>query len=261
VTFVRRDLSGASLRLKKAKVIRADHATTLSGKGITVSTVEHLLAALRVMGVDNVIVEMDGPEVPIMDGSAAPFVYLLKEAGLRRQAAARRYLAVRESMEIRIDGREIAIHPADRLRVSYTIDFPGTFIGRQTISRSLHRHVFAEEIAPARTFCFLQEVAALRSRGLALGGSLDNAIVVDEDGPMNRLRFPDEFVRHKVLDLIGDLALLGMPILGHVVAMKAGHSVHAHLVDALRQPGAAEVVVRSGLGEMVLQPAMAGASF
>jgi len=261
VTFVRRDLSGAALRLRRAKISRADHATTLSGKGITVSTVEHLLAALRVMGVDNVIIEMDGPEVPIMDGSAAPFVYLLKEAGFRRQAAARRYLVVRESLDIRVDGREIAIHPADRLRISYTIDFPGTFIGRQTISRSLHRQTFTEEIAPARTFCFLQEVSALRSRGLALGGSLDNAIVVDEDGPMNRLRFPDEFVRHKVLDLVGDLALLGMPILGHVVATRAGHAVHSHLIDALRQPGATEVVVRSGHGEQALQPAMAVASY
>jgi UDP-3-O-[3-hydroxymyristoyl] N-acetylglucosamine deacetylase len=261
VTFVRRDLSGATLRLRKAKIIRADHATTLSGKGMTVSTVEHLLAALRIMGVDNAIIDMDGPEVPIMDGSAAPFVYLLKEAGLRRQAAARRYLVVRESLEIRADGREISIHPADRLRVSYTIDFPGTFIGSQSISRSLHRQVFTEEIAPARTFCFLHEVAALRSRGLALGGSLDNAIVVDEDGPMNRLRFPDEFVRHKVLDLVGDLALLGMPVLGHVVAARAGHAVHSQLIEALRQPGATEVVVRSGLGETALEPAMAAASF
>jgi len=260
VTFVRRDLGGEYLRLRKAKVVRADHATTLSGKGFTVTTVEHLLAALRVMGVDNVVVDLDGPEVPIMDGSASPFIYLIREAGMRRQPAPRNYLIVRESVEIREEGREIAIHPSERLRVSYTIDFPGTFIGRQVLSRALHKQVFAEEIAPARTFCFLRDVAALRSRGLALGGSLDNAVVVDESGPMNRLRFDDEFVRHKVLDLVGDLALLGMPILGHVVANKAGHALHARLVEALQKPGVLERVVGVGEGEQAFQPALAGVS-
>ena len=259
IAFVRRDLSSEPLRLKKARVVRADHATTLSGKGFTVSTVEHLLAALRVMGVDNATIDLDGPEVPIMDGSAAPFIYLVREAGIRRQAAPRRYLRVREPIEIELDGREIVILPADRLRITYTIDFPGTFIGRQSISRTIQKQVFAEELAPARTFCFLKEVAALRSRGLALGGSLENAVVIDESGPMNRLRFPDEFVRHKVLDLVGDLALLGMPVLGHVIASKAGHSLHAHLVDALRQSSVADVVVRSGVSAGSLRPVAASA--
>jgi len=242
-------------------VSRVDHATTLAGRKFSVSTVEHLLAALRVMGVDNVSIELDGPEVPIMDGSAAPFIFLIREAGLRRQPAARAYLVVRESIEIREDGREIAIHPADRLRVSYTIDFPGTFIGKQSFSRALHKQLFAEEIAPARTFCFLRDVAALRARGLALGGSLENAVVIDDNAPMNRLRFPDEFVRHKVLDLVGDLALMGMPVLGHVVATKAGHSLHARLVEELHRPGATERVVRTGVGEVTLEPVAAGVSY
>lgn len=259
ITFVRTDLGGARLRLRRAKVVRADHATTLAGKDFTVSTVEHLLAALSAMGVDNALVELDGPEVPIMDGSAAPFIYLIKEAGTRRQHALRRYMVLHESIEI-VDGdREIAIYPSDRLRVDYTIDFPGTAIGRQTFSRTLYRKVFIDEVAPARTFCFLRDVAAMRKRGLALGGSLDNAVVVDESGTMNRLRFPDEFVRHKTLDLIGDLALLGTPVIGRVVARKAGHSLHARLVEALRTSAAAEIVVPDRRSQPAV-PAVAAAS-
>jgi UDP-3-O-[3-hydroxymyristoyl] N-acetylglucosamine deacetylase len=260
ITFLRSDLGGATLRLKRARVVRADHATTLAGRSFSVTTVEHLLAALRIMGIDNAVVELDGPEVPIMDGSAAPFIYLVREAGVRRQAAFRRYLVVRSSVEINEDGREIAIHPFDRLRVSYTLDFPGTFIGKQSLTRTLYQQVFVDEFAPARTFCFLHEVAALRARGLALGGSLDNAVVVDDSGPMNRLRFSDEFVRHKVLDLVGDLALLGAPVLGHIVAHKAGHALHARLVEALRKPGAVEAVSFSGSRDARLQHAVAGAS-
>jgi len=260
ITFLRRDLGGVTLRLRKARIARADHATTVAGKAFTVTTVEHLLAALRIMGVDNAVVELDGSEIPIMDGSAAPFIYLIREAGTRRQPAPRSYLVLRKSVEINDDGRSIIMLPAERLRVSYSIDFSGTFIGRQSLSRTLHQQLFIDEIAPARTFCFLWEVAALRERGLALGGSLENAVVVDESGPMNRLRFPDEFVRHKILDLVGDLALLGMPVLGHVVANKSGHSLHARLVDELRRPGVTEVVHRTGVGEMSLAPAVAAAS-
>jgi UDP-3-O-[3-hydroxymyristoyl] N-acetylglucosamine deacetylase len=241
------------LRLKKARIIRADHATTIAGSHFSVSTVEHLLAALRILGADNVIVELDGPEIPIMDGSAAPFIYLLREAGLRRQMASRGYLMLKRRVDFKENGREISIEPADRLRVTYTIDFPGTFIGRQTLSRTLHQKLFIDEIAPARTFCFLKDVEALRERGLARGGTLDNAVVVDENGPMSRLRFPDEFVRHKILDLVGDLALLGMPILGHVIAQRGGHALHARLLESLRQDGVTEVVHKVGSGE----PAMA----
>ncbi len=260
ITFVRKDLGGARLRLRRAKVVRADHATTLAGKAFTVSTVEHLLAALRIMGVDNAIVELDGAEVPIMDGSAAPFVYLIREAGMRRQSAPRRYMVLRESVEIRDGDREIAIHPSDRLRVTYTIDFPGTAIGRQVFARTLYQSVFLDEVAPARTFCFLRDVPALRQRGLALGGSLDNAVVVDDNGPMSRLRFPDEFVRHKTLDLVGDLALLGLPVIGHVVARKAGHALHARLVETLRTSPAAVIVPFPEEEAVEVVPAVATAS-
>lgn len=261
ITFVRSDLGGAALRLRKARIGRADHATTLTGRAFSVSTVEHLLAALRIMGIDNAVVELDGPEVPIMDGSAAPFIFLAREAGVRRQAAPRRYLVVRKSVEIQENGREIAIHPFDRLRVSYTVDFPSTFIGRQSITRTLFQQVFVDEFAPARTFCLLHEVEALKARGLALGGSLDNAVVVGETGPLNRLRFPDEFVRHKVLDLVGDLAVLAAPVLGHVTAYKGGHSLHARLVEALRQPGVLEPATFTGTHVERLEPAVAGASY
>jgi UDP-3-O-[3-hydroxymyristoyl] N-acetylglucosamine deacetylase len=259
ITFVREDL-GSSLRLAKARVVRADHATTLAGREFTVTTVEHLLAALRIMGIDNAVVELDGAEVPIMDGSAAPFVYLIREAGVRRQPVPRRYLVLRRSVEIQENGRAIAMYPSDRLRVSYTIDFPGTPIGRQSFMRTLFRQTFIDEIAPARTFCLLKDVENLRQRGLALGGSHENAVVVDETGPMGRLRFPDEFVRHKVLDLVGDLALLGVPVLGQVVVSKGGHALHARLVDALREAGATEAMTLSSVGSARLRPAVATAS-
>jgi UDP-3-O-[3-hydroxymyristoyl] N-acetylglucosamine deacetylase len=260
IVFQRSDLGGARLKLRRARVVRADHATTLAGRGFTISTVEHLLAALRIMGVDNATIELDGPEVPIMDGSAAPFVYLIRDAGTRKQHAPRHYMILRESVEI-VDGdREIAIHPSDRLRVDYTIDFPGTAIGRQSFSRTLFQRVFMDEVAPARTFCFLHDVAEMRKRGLALGGSLDNAVVVDENGPMNKLRFQDEYVRHKTLDLIGDLALLGAPVIGHVVARKAGHALHARLVEAIRASGALEVVEAHEAGSRANVPAVAAAS-
>lgn len=259
ISFVRSDLGGSGLRLKRARVVRADHATTVAGRRFSISTVEHLLAAIRILGIDNVVIEVDGPEIPIMDGSAAPFIYLIREAGVRRQAAFRSYLVVRESIEIQEDGRDIAIYPFDRLRVSYMVDFPGTFIGRQSITRTLYQSAFIEEFAPARTFCFLKDVEALRARGLALGGSLDNAVVVDDSGPMNRLRFEDEFVRHKVLDLVGDLALLGAPLLGHIVANKGGHSLHARLVEALRQADALESITFSGSRREEFAHAVAGA--
>lgn len=260
ISFVREDLRGASLRLSQARVVRADHATTLAGPEFEVSTVEHLLAALRIMGIDNAAIELSGREVPIMDGSAAPFIHLIREAGIRRQPVPRRYLVPRRSIEIQEDGRFIALHPSDRLRVSYTIDFPGTAVGRQTYTRTLHRQVFVDEIAPARTFCFLSDVDELRSRGLALGGTLENAVVVGEDGPMNRLRFDDEFVRHKVLDLVGDLALLGLPLLGEIVVHKGGHSLHARLVQELRKDGVLDKMVLSSGRSLGHRPALAAAS-
>ncbi len=238
-TFVRDDLRGASISLgarnagAPAQISRADHATTVSGNGFSISTVEHLMAALRGLGVDNATVRLSGAEVPIMDGSAAPFVYLIREAGLRDLAVPRRVMLLKRPVGVLDEDREVTIYPAEHFRISYTIDFAHPAIGRQTLSRSVNRRTFINELAPARTFCLLKDVEGLRKRGLALGGSLSNAIVVGDRGPLNALRFHDEFVRHKALDLIGDLALLGYPIMGHVVAHKAGHELHSRLVKQL----------------------------
>jgi len=246
IRFVRTDRGDAWLHLDPlspgaaegrdphaARISRADHATTLSGDGFSISTVEHLMAALRGLGIDNAVIRLSGDEVPIMDGSAAPFVYLLKEAGIRPLQAPRRVITLKRPVSV-VDGdREVTVYPADRFRVTYTIDFSHPAIGRQTFARTVGRRIFVDELASARTFCLLKDVQLLRKRGLALGGSLANAVVVGDAGPLNRLRFADEFVRHKTLDLIGDLALLGHPLLGHVVAFKAGHEMHSRLLRQL----------------------------
>jgi len=216
-----------------AVISRADHATTLSGDGFSISTVEHLMAAFRGLGVDNAVVRLSDAEVPIMDGSAAPFVYLIKEAGLKDQGVPRRFIQMKRPVTVMDGDREVTIYPADHFRVTYTIDFAHAAIGRQSLSRSIDERTFVNELAPARTFCLLKDVQVLRERGLALGGSLANAVVVGDAGPLNDLRFHDEFVRHKALDLIGDLALLGHPIVGHVVAYKAGHEMNSRLLRQL----------------------------
>jgi UDP-3-O-[3-hydroxymyristoyl] N-acetylglucosamine deacetylase len=244
IRFERTDLEGAWLDLSSllspsgqrpgaATLSRTDHATTLAGPGFTISTVEHLLAALHGLGVDNAVVRLSGDEVPIMDGSAAPFVFLLKEAGLRDLAEPREAIVFHRPISV-VDGdREVTVYPADSFRITYTIDFQHPAIGRQSLSRSVDERTFIHQLAPARTFCMLKDVQALRERGLALGGSLQNAVVVGDAGPLNDLRFQDEFVRHKALDLIGDLALLGHPVAGHVVAHKAGHAMHARLLNEI----------------------------
>jgi UDP-3-O-[3-hydroxymyristoyl] N-acetylglucosamine deacetylase len=243
IRFERTDMPGASLELssllaspgrrgpESASLSRADHATTLAGAGFTISTVEHLMAAFHGLGVDNAVVRLSGGEVPIMDGSAAPFVFLIKEAGLRDLGVSRNAIVFHRPVSV-VDGdREVTIYPADSFRITYTIDFPHPAIGRQSLSRSVDERTFVHQLAPARTFCLLKDVQALRERGLALGGSLQNAVVVGDAGPLNDLRFQDEFVRHKALDLIGDLALLGHPLAAHVVAHKAGHAMHGRLLN------------------------------
>ena len=236
IRFVRTDLEDASITLGvhgSARISRVDHATTVSGQGFTISTIEHLMAALRGLGVDNATICLSGDEVPIMDGSAAPFIFLIKEAGLRDQGVPRRFIQMKRPVSVLDGDREVTIYPSDHFRISYTIDFAHPAIGRQSLSRSIDEKCFINELAPARTFCLLKDVQMLRKRGLALGGSLANAVVVGDQGPLNTLRFHDEFVRHKALDLVGDLALLGHPILGHVVAHKAGHEMHSRLVVRL----------------------------
>jgi UDP-3-O-[3-hydroxymyristoyl] N-acetylglucosamine deacetylase len=213
---------------------RLDHATTLSRDGVSVETVEHLLSALYAMGVDDALVEVDGPEIPVMDGSAAPFVILIHEAGLRPLKESRRYLKLLRPVEVVRGGKWARLSPSDHFRVSYTIGFDHPLLRHQTASMRVGADTYAEAIAPARTFGFLREVEMLRKAGLALGGSLENAIVIGETGVLNqKLRFEDEFVRHKILDAIGDLSLLGHPVVGHLEASKAGHSLHAALARAV----------------------------
>ncbi len=212
------------------------NATTLGRAGTSVGTVEHLLAALYGLGIDNVRVEIHGPEIPVMDGSAAPFVFLVRQAGIFEQDAPRRILRVRSPLEIRDGKKRIRIEPARTLRVSYSVDFAHPSIGRQSLNGlELVNGSFEAELARARTFGFLHEVEALWRAGLARGGSLENTIVLDEVGVMNPegLRWGDEFVRHKVLDLVGDLALLGMPVQGHVIVERGGHALHQRMVAEL----------------------------
>lgn len=240
--------SGIRFRLHDGREIpaRFDHlkrsnlATTLSRDDARIGTVEHLLSAAAGLGIDNLIVEVDGEELPIMDGSAAPFIYLIHEAGIRRQQTPREYIKLLEPLRVEAEDKFMAVYPGERLKISYTIDFDHPLIGEQHETFVVSPRCYMEQVAPARTFGFLHEVESLRKRGLALGGSMDNAIVVGDNSILNNtLRFPDEFVRHKILDAIGDLALLGAPLLGHVVAYRAGHSLHAALVgEILDRPDA-----------------------
>jgi UDP-3-O-[3-hydroxymyristoyl] N-acetylglucosamine deacetylase len=213
-------------------LMNGHYATTIGANGVQIQTVEHLLAAVRGIGVDNLLVELDGPELPAVDGSAAPFVSLLYAAGREAQVAVRRpALRVAESIRVGDEHRWLQISPASELRISYTLDHEHPAVGVQVASFVPSERVFVEELAPARTYGFLKDLELLRQQGLALGGSLANAVVVGQERVLNgTLRFHDEFVRHKILDVIGDLALVGRPVLGHVVARNAGHALNHLLV-------------------------------
>lgn len=228
IRFRRVDV-GVEIPAHVSEVSGLQYATVLGRDGATVDTVEHLLAALVSHGVDNVVVELTQNEVPIMDGSAAPFLYLVQEAGIKRLSAPRRYLKMLRPVQIANGDKRIAVYPSDHFKVSYTISFDHPILRHQSRTERITEQTFAEHIAPARTFGFLKEVEWLRQNGLALGGSLENAIVIGDTGVLNALRFEDEFVRHKILDAIGDLALLGHPLIGHVVAHRAGHALHTAL--------------------------------
>jgi len=234
IVFRRLDEGGIEIPATAEYLSHINHATCLARNGVRIETIEHLLAALHALGVDNVVVELDGPEVPIMDGSAAPFIYLIHEAGIRSLSAPRSYLGLSRPVSVGDDGRFVAAYPCDRLRLTYTINFDHPLLKHQEYSVEIDESSFVEEIAPARTFGFLKDVELMRQAGLALGGSLDNAVVLGETGVLNNpLRFPDEFVRHKILDLLGDLVLLGRPLRAHVVARRAGHALHTRLVKAI----------------------------
>jgi UDP-3-O-[3-hydroxymyristoyl] N-acetylglucosamine deacetylase len=242
IVFRRTDL-GVEIPAAVSQVSAFHYATVLGRNGATVETVEHLLAALVSVGVDNVVVELNHNEVPIMDGSAAPFLYLVQEAGIRRLSAPRRYLKIVRPLQIAHGDKRIAIYPSDHFKVSYTISFDHPMLRHQSRTERITEQSFAESIAPARTFGFLKEVETLRQNGLALGGSLENAIVIGDAGVLNALRFEDEFVRHKILDAVGDLSLVGHPIIGHVVAHRAGHQLHTALAAKLLEERDAWVLV------------------
>ena len=237
IVFVRTDLDGDNRVPARGDAVVATRLGTVIGNaaGVTVATIEHLMAALAALDIDNVVVELDGPEVPIMDGSAQPFVELLDRAGRRRQEAERRYIEILEPVEV-VDGDKRAVfEPAYGFEVAFEIAFDSPAIGRQRIDLEIDEAVFREELADCRTFGFLHEVEALRTAGLARGGSLDNAVVIDGDAVLNPegLRRPDEFVRHKALDAIGDLYLLGHPLIGRFEGICAGHGLNNALVRAL----------------------------
>jgi UDP-3-O-[3-hydroxymyristoyl] N-acetylglucosamine deacetylase len=216
-------------------VVDSHYATTIGRHGSRIQTVEHLMAAAAGLGIDNLTVEVEGTEVPAMDGSAKPFVGLLNAAGRTAQTARRRPITIRQPIHVGSGNRWIEIVPAPELRISYTLDNDHPAIGTQVLSCVSTEESFVNEFAPARTYGFLKDLGAMRKHGLALGGSLDNAIVVGKRGTLNGLRYRDEFVRHKVLDLIGDLALLGRPVLGHVVARNAGHGLNFELVVEIQR--------------------------
>ncbi len=231
--FRRVDLEGFEVPATPNSVARVAYATTLMRQGVMISTVEHLLAALVGMGVDNCLIELDGLEVPILDGSAEPWIDAIESAGVSMLEAERHYLRLLKPVEVVEPNRSIRIEPANEYRVTCHIDFDNPSVGRQSRSVSISDGEFVRQLGAARTFTFLSEVEALRAAGLIKGGSLENAIVLTPDGgALNDvgLRWPDEFVRHKMLDLVGDLALFGLPLLGHVIADRAGHALHTQLV-------------------------------
>ena len=234
IVFRRTDLDNFAIEAIGQNVARVSYATSLMKQGVLLSTTEHLLAAIYSCGIDNVYVDIDSIEVPILDGSAEPFMQMLQEAGTRRLRRKRRFLKVLKPLEVIEGDRRIGIYPADEFRVRCYVDFPHPLVGQQEVEMLVSPETFRHLLARARTFCFERDIEPLRSMGLIRGGTLENAIVLTSDGVMNGpLRFPDEFGRHKALDLIGDLALAGLPLLGRVEAHKAGHALHTQLVSRL----------------------------
>lgn len=234
IVFRRVDLEGFEIEAHVRNVARVSYATSLMKKGVFLCTCEHLLAALYSCGVDNVYVEIDALEIPMLDGSSQPFVEMLNQAGIRRQRRKRRFLQITRPLEFSVGDRCIGIYPADEFHVHCLVDFAHPLVGRQEVDLTVNRDTFSRELAPARTFGFVKEFASLRAMGLIRGGSLDNAIVLADDRIMNGpLRFDNEFGRHKALDMIGDLALVGRPLLGRVEGHKAGHALHTQLVTRL----------------------------
>lgn len=224
-----------SIEAISANVVDTRLATVLGKNGLSVSTVEHLLGALRALQIDNLHIDIDGPEVPVMDGSAAPFMAALQQAGRVQQRRERKYILIRKALTVHDGDKSVTVEPSSTSRISCEIDFKHPSIGRQSRSFKISSENFVKEIAGARTFGFLREVDYLKSIGLCRGGSLENAVVLSDESVLNPegLRWADEFVRHKILDAVGDFSLAGYPILGHIKAVKPGHDMNHRFVEAL----------------------------
>jgi len=258
IVFVRTDIRSGdnAVHLSPQAVTQTRLGTVISNEaGVTVSTIEHLMAAMAALCIDNAVVELDGPEIPIMDGSAEPFVQILDRAGRRRQEAARLYIEILSPVEVVEDDKRASLTPSDQFEVAFEIAFASRAIGRQRVDLVLDEESFREELSNCRTFGFVQDVEALRAVGLARGGSMENAVVIDGDRVLNPegLRRPDEFVRHKALDAVGDLYVLGMPVIGRFEGILAGHGLNNALVRELAaQPAAWRVrTVQPALAEAV----------
>ncbi len=234
IVFRRTDLDGYEVEAVSRNVARVSYATSLMKKGVFISTTEHLLSAFIGMGIDNAIVELDNLELPILDGSAKPFVEMIQKAGIRKQRRPRKYLKIARELELREGKKFIAVYPSNSYSVSYSINFPHPLIGKETFEVELTNGSYLRQIAAARTFGSREDEQAMRNMGLIRGASRENCIVLTREGVENGpLRFRDEFVRHKILDLVGDLALLGKQVLGKVVADRAGHAMHTALVSRI----------------------------
>jgi UDP-3-O-[3-hydroxymyristoyl] N-acetylglucosamine deacetylase len=235
IVFLRSDLEHFAIPASWRHVAKVSYATSLMRQGVLISTTEHLLSVFYSMGIDNALVEINNLEVPILDGSGQPFVELIRQAGVRTYRRRRRYLRIRRPVSVEGNGKRITILPSDRFLLTVDVEFDHPMVGRQVLEMEVTPERYAERIAPARTFGFEHELDQLKNMGLIRGASLDSAICFTRDGVLNPggLRFPDECCRHKALDLIGDLALIGRPLLGHVIAERAGHAMHVALVSRI----------------------------
>src|ERR1043166_2114267 len=247
IIFRRVDRDNFELRADVASVARVAYATTLMKRGVWISTVEHLLSALYGIGIDNAYIELDNFEVPILDGSALAYTEAIARAGVVQQKQPRQYIRITKEFILSDGEKTLAIYPADRFAIQYDINFPHPLIGKQSLHVEFTGTNYADAIAPARTFGFYHEVEKLQASGLVRGGSLENAIVLTETGMLNdtSLRFADEFVRHKTLDLLGDFALIGQPVLGGLIANRAGHALHTRFVAELLESTSHWVLARA----------------
>ncbi len=256
IVFLRTDLDNFPVPASWRHVARVSYATSLMRQGVLISTTEHLLSVFYSMGIDNAYVEIDNLEVPILDGSGQPFVELIEQAGIRQYRRKRRYLRVRRPVSVEDHGKRISILPAESFRLTCEVDFSHPLVGRQSLELEVTPNRYAAEIAPARTFGFEYELDQMRNMGLIRGASLENAVCFTRDSVLNPggLRAADECCRHKALDLIGDLALLGRPLLGHVIAERAGHAMHAALVARIMSdPSLYEILTFDQLAARVTQ--------